>query len=352
MQGLRHGREGVQSEGPGKNKPGAEVAAEIRVKGELMVDFVLPKQSILIVDDVPDNIRVLVETLMSDYDIHVATNGIDAIDYALSDPPDLILLDIMMPKMDGYEVCKHLKNNKKTQNIPVIFITAKNDIDDETRGFELDAVDYITKPFSIAVVLARVHTHLALKQHRDNLTELVKIRDTELKRDTDGSILRSIKFPPEYKHAGISILNYFGTVLLKKYPDTNATVHIKQDGLKVIMIIDTSDGDREIIEKELDNYGMVITGKITPEAFTDDRHMIMEIKQELRIAQLRIETQKDLLEDKTAQVNKLLSIVGNAVQRDLNINLNTSNKQGDTINIDAGENAVVSKDKGTSTLKS
>ncbi len=117
-----------------------------------MKEDALPKQSILIVDDVPENIRVLVETLMSDYEIYGSNNGKEALEIASSNPPDLIMLDIMMPEMDGYEVCRRLKANRKTQNIPVIFITARNEVDDETKGFKLDAVDYITKPFSIAVV--------------------------------------------------------------------------------------------------------------------------------------------------------------------------------------------------------
>lgn len=131
------------------------------------------KQTILIVDDAPANIKVLGEALKFDYHIIVATNGEKALQIAASSkPPDLILMDIIMPGMDGYEACKKLKQEEQTRNIPVVFITAKDQEEDETHGLELGAVDYITKPFSLPIVKARVKTHLELKRHRDNLEHL------------------------------------------------------------------------------------------------------------------------------------------------------------------------------------
>ncbi len=130
-------------------------------------------QRILIVDDVPENIRVLGQVLKSDYKVSFATSGREALKLALSDEKwDLILLDIMMPDMDGYEVCRKLKASAKSRNIPIIFITAMSNEEDETRGLELGAVDYVTKPFSQAIVKARVKTHLELKRHRDFLENL------------------------------------------------------------------------------------------------------------------------------------------------------------------------------------
>ncbi len=131
---------------------------------------------ILIVDDVPANIKMLREVLKSNYDIIFATSGPDAIE--LMEPkalPDLILLDIMMPDMDGYEVCRILKSDDLTAKIPIIFITSKDDEEDEIKGFELGAVDYVTKPFSIPVVKARVQTHVELKQQREILENLSSI---------------------------------------------------------------------------------------------------------------------------------------------------------------------------------
>ncbi len=126
------------------------------------------KNKILIVDDTPENIQVLMESLKDQYTIVAAINGEKALKIAVAEPrPDLILLDIMMPGMDGYEVCRRLKADEQARDIPIIFVTAKTEVEDETLGFELGAVDYITKPFSIPVVKARVKAHLDLKRLRD-----------------------------------------------------------------------------------------------------------------------------------------------------------------------------------------
>jgi len=131
------------------------------------------KHTILLVDDHPPNIYLLAEALMEDHEIVVATNGAQALEIASQEPrPDLILLDILMPGMDGYEVCERLKSDAQTKPIPVIFITAKSGEDDETRGLGCGAVDYITKPFSMPIVRARVRTHLEFKKHRDMLENL------------------------------------------------------------------------------------------------------------------------------------------------------------------------------------
>lgn len=117
---------------------------------------------ILIVDDVPANIESLAAVFLDDYELTITTNGQDAVEIAVSEHPDLILLDIIMPKMNGYEVCETLKRNPITQDIPIIFITAKGDEQDEAKGLALGAVDYIPKPFSPAIVKARVKNHLEL----------------------------------------------------------------------------------------------------------------------------------------------------------------------------------------------
>ena len=124
------------------------------------------------VDDTPDNLVLMNSLLMGDYRVRIANNGEKALKIASSDsPPDLILLDITMPGMDGYEVCRRLKHDPTTENIPVIFLTAKNELEDEKRGLEMGAVDYITKPISPPIVLARVKNHLALKSMADFLKE-------------------------------------------------------------------------------------------------------------------------------------------------------------------------------------
>ncbi|WP_045214677.1 diguanylate cyclase [Desulfonatronovibrio magnus] len=134
------------------------------------------RAKILIVDDTPTNIQVLAEILGQDYEIFFALNGYEAIAMAEAQQPDVILLDIMMPKMDGFEACRKLKENPATKSIPVIFITALTMEEDEARGFEIGAVDYITKPIRPAVVRARVKNHLELKRYRDYL-ENISMKD-------------------------------------------------------------------------------------------------------------------------------------------------------------------------------
>lgn len=132
--------------------------------------------SVLIVDDAPVNIQVLVHALKQTYRVRVANGGLRALSIAESDdPPDIILLDIMMPELDGYEVCRRLRQNPKTMGIPIIFVTTQNDEENEAFGLNLGAVDYITKPFSIPVVKARVHTHLQLKRRTEMLESLAMI---------------------------------------------------------------------------------------------------------------------------------------------------------------------------------
>ncbi len=130
------------------------------------------KQKILIVDDTPANLMILGEDLQQNYEVFIATNGESALKKVAAKPPDLILLDIIMPGLDGYEVCRRLKKDPMSAGIPVIFITAKSAVKDETLGLEIGAVDYITKPFNMAIVRARVKTHLELKRKSDMLESL------------------------------------------------------------------------------------------------------------------------------------------------------------------------------------
>jgi len=147
------------------------------------------KHKVLIVDDTPENIQILMETLKGEYAIVAAINGQKALQMAVADPiPDIILLDIMMPGLDGYQVCEKLKADAKTANIPIIFVTAMSEAEDEQKGLDLGAVDYITKPIQPALVKSRVRNQLELKQHRDNLEELVKERTKELEITQDATI--------------------------------------------------------------------------------------------------------------------------------------------------------------------
>lgn len=152
------------------------------------------QKSILVVDDTPINIGVISGALKDSFATKVATSGEKALAIASGkEKPDLILLDIMMPEMDGYEVCRRLKANPDTRDIPVIFLTSQTEAEDETKGFEVGAVDYIHKPFSAAVVKARVRTHLMLREaHAQIARQLVEINtELEMARQIQLSILPS-----------------------------------------------------------------------------------------------------------------------------------------------------------------
>jgi len=157
------------------------------------------KQVILVVDDTPENIDVLSGTLRSEYKVKAALNGEKALKLAFTEPhPDLILLDIMMPGMDGYEVCRALKANPRTHKIPVVFITAKSEVADEQKGLEMGAVDYITKPISPPIVKIRVQTHLALS-NQNHILEKKVIERTEQLNQTRLEIIRRLGRAAEYK---------------------------------------------------------------------------------------------------------------------------------------------------------
>ena len=142
----------------------------------------LQNKKILIVDDTPSNIKILGEILLPVFEVNIATSGPQALDIIENNRPDLILLDIMMPEMDGFEVCRRIKTNEKTSDIPVIFVTAKDEVSDETRGFEIGGVDYITKPVTPSIVLARIKTHLELKATNEDLKNQNAILDQKIKK--------------------------------------------------------------------------------------------------------------------------------------------------------------------------
>ena len=154
------------------------------------------KAMILVVDDTPDNLILMNSLLKDDYKVKIANSGEKALKIVASDsPPDLILLDIMMPGIDGYEMCQRLKHDPKTMDIPVIFLTAKADVEDEKRGLELGAADYITKPISPPIVMARVKTQLALKAAADFLhdqNDFLELEVAKRTREVQESYLETI----------------------------------------------------------------------------------------------------------------------------------------------------------------
>jgi diguanylate cyclase (GGDEF)-like protein len=172
-------------------------AAETAEKASPAQLPVAQKRSLLIVDDMAANIRILANLLKDDYTIQVANRGQKALDISRGNhPPDLILLDIMMPEMDGYQVCRELKNNATTNHIPVIFVTAMDAVEDQKKGLSLGAVDYITKPFDADIVKVRVRNHMNLKVKTDMLEDMSHVdglTQVANRRNFDRSLQRELK---------------------------------------------------------------------------------------------------------------------------------------------------------------
>ena len=172
-----------------------------------MLEREISKPTLLLVDDEPVNLRVLKQLLANDYQLIFAKNGEEALKLAETRSPNLILLDVMMPGITGFDVCRHLKTQAITRKIPVIFITALNDEVDETEGFDAGAVDYITKPISPAIVKARVKTHLSLVQADELLESRLQViqrlgRAAEYKDNETGMhVMRMSHYAKELGHA-------------------------------------------------------------------------------------------------------------------------------------------------------
>jgi putative two-component system response regulator len=138
---------------------------------------------ILVVDDAPENLMIMESILSKDYSLKLFNDSSAALEYAFANPPDLILLDIMMPKIDGFEICRRLKANTKLSDVPVIFITSKSDIRDEELGFSVGASDFIHKPISAPIVTARVKTHIKIKF----MLDFLRIENAHLQENAEHS---------------------------------------------------------------------------------------------------------------------------------------------------------------------
>jgi putative two-component system response regulator len=144
------------------------------------------RPTVLVVDDVPENLMIMEAILANDYSLKLFSESQEALDYAFANPPDLILLDIMMPNIDGFETCRRLKANPKLVDIPVIFITAKNEDEYEELGFSVGASDFIHKPINAPIVVARVKTHLKIKLVMDYLrNENARLQDSKMKSSSE-----------------------------------------------------------------------------------------------------------------------------------------------------------------------
>lgn len=187
---------------------------------------VIEKPMILVVDDTPDNLVMMSDLLSDQYKVKIANGGERALQIAMSaSPPDLILLDIMMPEIDGYEVCRRLKLAPQTMHIPVIFLTAKSEVGDEQRGLALGAVDYIVKPISPPIVMARVKNHLALKAVADFLRDQNDFLEVEVAKrmreveegslETIFAMTRAAEYKDEDTGAHVQRISYYSRDLAR-----------------------------------------------------------------------------------------------------------------------------------------
>ena len=234
------------------------------------------KQTILIVDDTKENIDVLIE-LLSIYDLIPVLSGEDALEIVENEDIDLVLLDIMMPEMDGFEVCEILKNNHKTKNIPIIFLSAKDKHDDIQKGFELGAVDYITKPFNPHELLSRVNTHLNLRAYEKSLEKRVakELEKNKLKQQIIyqqskqaalGELLMHIAHQWKQPLASLGSINLLNKNKLEK------DIKISEDDIKdtverseklIMFMSDTIDTFKEFYQPHDNSEYFLLTNAIT-----------------------------------------------------------------------------------------
>lgn len=208
------------------------------------------KQTVLIVDDSEENLTILSKMLKDRYIVTNASSGHEALSRAAELPgPDLILLDILMPDLDGYEVIELLKQSETTKSIPVIFVTGLGNTSDEARGLDLGAVDYISKPFSMPVVLARVKAHLELKEFRDKLEEVVDERSMELNLTLEHLKNAYVELNDAHNQIRSSwIETIYRLTQAAEYKDEETKDHIKRVGLYTKELAHTMGMDKEFVD--------------------------------------------------------------------------------------------------------
>lgn len=209
------------------------------MKNEAIEMIIIPENRILVVDDVGTNLDLLVDALSGLYKVSVATDGESALRVISEVNPDLILLDVMMPRMDGYEACQQIKQDARYSDIPVIFLTAKSEMEDVVKGFELGAVDYISKPFNIPELMVRVKTHLELKRAREKIEKqnVALIKASQFRDDVDRIIHHDLKTP-------LSPILSFPNLIVQKENLSEKTIKylkiIEQAGFRILNMINFS----------------------------------------------------------------------------------------------------------------
>ena len=226
------------------------------------------KHTILIVDDAWENIHVLKTILTKEFVVRVATRGDQALKIAKAQLPDLILLDVVMPDMDGYEVCIRLKEDVVTRNIPVIFVTTLNESKNEQHGFSVGAADYINKPFEPEIVSVRVRCQLAAKMYRDNLQILIDKRTHELSRSHDATIftvanLAEIRDPETGAHI-MRTQHYIKALALYLSTSQKHCNHLTPQNIETIF---KSAPLHDIGKVGIPDHILLKPGKLTPDEF-------------------------------------------------------------------------------------
>ena len=235
-------------------------------------------KTILVVEDDCTVRETVVEALIREhYKTLTAEDGQQALELVQEFPNiDLIVLDLMLPKIHGLDVCRILREQDII--IPILMLSARDSERERVTGLELGANDYLKKPFGMRELIARCQ---AIVRYQDYVGK--------------GAIVRSLEFAPEHREAGTSILTYFNHILRIKYPDVKVKVKIEQNGLVLRMIIHTPTGYKEIMEETLEEYGMVVSGRLKAELFLSDPLEVIALKNKLEIAHLELRQARDLL---------------------------------------------------------
>ncbi len=256
------------------------------------------KPGILIVDDIPENIQILVNMLRKyDYKISIAQDGLQAIKTVEKVMPDLILLDVMMPELDGFETCKRLKESENSRNIPILFLTAKNEIDDVVKGLDLGAVDYIAKPFNSKELIRRIQTHLELHQKTEELKKSHENNNTLLR-----VLCHDLANPFSYLNGMTEILETDPAMLADL-----------MDGMKIAVKngVDIINSVRQMRSIDENKYELKLESLLLKDLLTESVTMVMA-----KLTKKNIQIVQDLADDITVLVERtsfINSVINNTL---------------------------------------
>ncbi len=277
------------------------------------------KMTILAVDDIPLNLDLLTEILDPYYNVSATISGKDALEILEESIPDLILLDIMMPEIDGYEVCNRIKNNEKWKDIPIIFLTAKNETEDIVHAYELGAADYISKPFNPPELLARVKAHLEIKESRDT----IKRQNAEQKE-----LLHILCHDLANPFASVlSVLDIVDKDNFSEYSDL--LKQSAENGMGIITLI------RQM--RKLEEKSLVLTGIPLYESLQESIKMLnTKFRNKNMSVNLQVEKGIDIIAEKTSLINSVINnLLTNAVK------FSHSDGKIDIISRKAGGNVIL-----------